>query len=373
MSDAITTLLQSKKEINTDAVVIGAGIIGLLTSLSLAEAGMSVTLIDRQTAGQEASFAGGGILSSLEPWRLSPAMQQLIRWSQACYPDFTRQLHDKTDTDPEFLRCGLTFIDETLPLSAQACLTEADSDYCRIPLEDAKKEFPNITIHSHVDLLPNVGQIRNPKLLKSTIELVHQNPKIRLIENHPITDFKSDGKQLTHALSSSSQFSADHFILTSGAWSNLLLQKIQLETDIKPIKGEMIRVRPQQKLISTITMKGDCYLIPRKNGTILIGSTVEDCGFNKEISPDTRTQLLEKAIDLVPQLSQATVIDHWAGLRPGTSREAPVIDRLPNVENGYICAGHFRYGLVSAPGSARLMADLVLNRKGPLDRTLYQW
>lgn len=83
--------------------------------------------------------------------------------------------------------------------------------------------------------------------------------------------------------------------------------------------------------------------------------------------------LFEKAVDIAPQLAHAKIIDHWAGLRPGTTREAPIIDRLPHHSNGYICAGHFRYGLVSAPGTAQLITDIILNQKSSLDRALFRW
>jgi glycine oxidase len=132
---------------------------------------------------------------------------------------------------------------------------------------------------------------------------------------------------------------------------------------ITPVLGQMILFEADREVLNKMVLDGDQYLIPRLDGKILAGSTVEMNDFNKRTTLDALNQLKVFATSLLPSLEKFPVINHWAGLRPGTEKGIPYIDVHPDIQNLSINAGHFRNGLAMGPGSARLLVDLVLKRK----------
>lgn len=365
--------LSEKQHDTSDIVIIGAGIIGLLTAKQLSEAGLQVTILDRQAAGQESSFAGGGILSALQPWRKPAALLNLIRWSLDAYPALVRQLHTETGINPDFIRSGIAFIDTPLSTSEQALLKKLFSTYQRRNNDNGLLGLENVAIRSHVDLIDETAQIRNPKLLAALKKFISMQGNVNLIEQAEVSKIAFKKNKILHIEANGRQYLANQYLITAGAWTNQLLEKIGLTSDIRPIKGQMLRVQPKKTLFQKILIKEGCYLIPRQNGKILIGSTVEDCGFDKTLLQESKDALLQKAYDMVPLLKGAQLIDHWAGLRPGTERNRPIIDRLPNCSNGYISTGHFRYGLACAPATANIMTNFILQSEGPINPAPYQW
>ena len=135
-----------------------------------------------------------------------------------------------------------------------------------------------------------------------------------------------------------------------------------LELAVEPVRGQMIMFETTPGLLRHITLCGDHYLIPRQNGLVLAGSTLEYTGYNKETTEEARKTLTEKALDLMPVLSDYSVIRHWAGLRPGTATSVPYIGEHPQIHGLFVNTGHFRNGVVMAPASAQLLTDCLLER-----------
>ena len=141
--------------------------------------------------------------------------------------------------------------------------------------------------------------------------------------------------------------------------------------DIQPVKGQMLLLRAEPGLLNQVILKGNTYLVPRRDGRILVGSTVEHAGFDKQPTQAAFDALMSAAVAILPALARAPVERHWAGLRPGSPAGTPVISAVPDAEGLFVCAGHFRNGIVMAPASARLMADLVLGRRPDFDAADY--
>lgn len=139
------------------------------------------------------------------------------------------------------------------------------------------------------------------------------------------------------------------------------------------MRGQMLLFKSQPHVLEHVIYQQGIYLIPRLDGHILVGSTVEDVGFDKSTTPETRQDLMSAAFKLLPALSKATLIQHWSGLRPGSPDNVPTIARHPEIENLYANAGHFRYGVTMAPVSADLIAEIILGLPPSLDITAYQW
>jgi glycine oxidase len=152
---------------------------------------------------------------------------------------------------------------------------------------------------------------------------------------------------------------ADNYIVTAGAWSQTVLGEHSANLVVNPIRGQMLLYKMLPGLLEQILYREDFYLIPRMDGHILAGSTVEDVGFDKSTTQQVAQELHQKAVALLPALHDQTPVKHWAGLRPGSPDNIPTIGRHPTLENLWLNAGHFRYGVTMAPASAEILADLM--------------
>ena len=126
-------------------------------------------------------------------------------------------------------------------------------------------------------------------------------------------------------------------------------------------------------VLDTIVYRKGLYLIPRRDGHILVGSTLEDVGFDKSTDMPTQQRLHAEAAELLPVLSSIQPIQHWSGLRPGSPDNIPIIDRHPDFDNVFVNTGHYRYGVTMAPASAELLVDLMEGNTPVLDPAPYRW
>lgn len=348
--------------------VVGGGLIGLLTAYELAAAGEKVVVIDRQAMGREASWAGGGILSPLYPWRYPEPVNRLARWSQLRYPELIERLRGESGIDAEWIRSGLLIVDESdAELGENWCRThsiavEMLDKHAVQRLESAIKMRSNTALK-----LPDVAQIRNPRLLKATVAALRARG-VQIIEKAQVTGFEIKDGALRSILSNGGVIATQRCVIAAGAWSGGLLAGTNLSVPIRPVKGQMLVLGGQEAApFRHILLREACYLIPRRDGRILVGSTQEESGFDKTPTESAREMLFTKAVDLVPDLQGWRIEQHWAGLRPGSPDGIPYIGAHPEIKGLYINAGHFRNGIVLAPASARLAADLILGRTPLVD------
>jgi glycine oxidase len=166
--------------------------------------------------------------------------------------------------------------------------------------------------------------------------------------------------------------SADNYVVTAGAWSKQLLGKYALKLDIKPMRGQMLLFKFDQPLLHQIVLQQDLYLIPRRDGHLLAGSTVEDVGFDKNTTQSAHDMLRSRAEAVLPQLRGMPLVQHWAGLRPASPHNIPTIGRHPELDNCFINSGHFRYGVTMAPASVEILLNDIMVRQQPYDVTPYQ-
>ncbi|MFZ2407075.1 MAG: glycine oxidase ThiO [Methylobacter sp.] len=356
-----------------DITIIGGGIIGLLTARELIKAGATVTIIERNELGRESSWAGGGILLPLYPWRQPDAISRLVIQSLKLYPALASQLTTETLIDPEWNPCGLLIV-KNPDITAAVNWCDAND----IVYRPAGADFFNMlnTIPDQPLWLPEIAQARNPRLVKSLKQDLI-NKGATLIEHCELTDVSLHKNRITAINTTSGQFSVNQLIIAAGAWTGQLFRHlfpaaIGDAPKIAPVKGQMLLFDAQPETLSYMVLDGDQYLIPRRDGKILAGSTVEQDDFNKTTSTEARDRLHAFAVNLLPPLKNFPVFKHWAGLRPGTEHGIPYIDRHPEIGNLFINAGHFRNGLAMGPASAQLMADLVLERPTAVEPEPYK-
>ena len=354
----------------SDILIIGGGIIGLLTARELAATGADVTLVEMGDTGQQASWAGGGILSPLYPWRYAGSVTALAGWSQQVYPELCTELFEETGIDPEYNRSGLLILD---PEEHETALAWAETEQAALQVierEAIQTKEPSLqTSVPNALWFPEVGQIRNPRLTKALRTAVEKRIHIR--EQEEVLELRTEKGRITGVRTTAGQIDTQRVIVCTGAWTAQLLEKLGRKPDIRPVRGQMILFYAKPGQIHHLTLLRERYVIPRKDGRVLIGSTLEEAGFEKHTTAEAKEELYRIAIDLFPLLKRTPIEDHWAGLRPASPSGIPYIGPYPGIDGLFVNAGHFRNGLVTGPASARLVADLVLDREPILPPSFY--
>ena len=335
---------------NADLVIVGGGIIGLLSAYELAQSDIKVTLIDKGEFGKESSWAAGGILSPLLPWDYDENVSLLTKNNLSYYQKLADVLLMETGIDIELWQCGLTINDPVNISCARRWCSDNDLPF----REDDTKDPTQLT-------LPNVAQLRTPRLIDALVSYLN-NIGVTLLTKTEITRCEITHQRVTALETTSERILTEQVIICAGAWSSELFAQplsIHIPT-ITPVLGQMITFQASDTFLHTILYHDGHYLIPRKDGLILAGSTLEYVGFSKTLTDDARVSLLNKSVQLMPSLCDADITHHWAGLRPGSANNHPVIGPYPGIGGLYFNCGHFRYGVAMAPNSAKTIKKCIL-------------
>lgn len=341
--------------LNPDFLIGGGGVIGLSSALELARQGASVTVLERGTCGGESSWAGGGILSPLLPWDYPPAVTDLTQLSCQLFPEWVTRIAEISGIDPEYRVSGLRVLP---PFDAEKAVRWCAGHGVRLE-QDGEGLW-----------LPDVAQVRNPRLMKA-LRLALERMGVRIVEQAEVTGIVSTEDRVVRLDTTAGSFAAERYVVAAGAWSKKLLGKQGVQLEIKPVRGQMLLYRAQPGMLRQIILQNGTYLIPRADGHILVGSTLEDVGFDKATTEEARVALHARALGMLPQLAQAEFVQHWAGLRPASPDNIPTIARHPQMENLFLNSGHFRYGVTMAPASAQILANHLFNREQPFDVSSY--
>ncbi|MES2792602.1 MAG: glycine oxidase ThiO [Planctomycetota bacterium] len=364
-----------------DVVIVGGGIIGLSIAYFLSQRGATVTVLDQAQPGQEASWAGAGMLP---PGNLSgarSAASQLRSFSHQRWRSFSQELRELTGIDNGYQESGgleLAFAGEENQLQAESDawiaegvtveqLSPADLQRCEPALShDIRKAYR----------LPTFAQVRNPRHLKALI-MACALRKIRIVAGAQVVQFDTDMTTATSgrilaARTASERFPANKFVIASGAWTGGLSRQLQLELPVRPVRGQIALLSAVPLPFKHVLNIGPRYLVPRADGRILIGATEEEAGFDKRNTVAGIAGLLQFAQQVVPELAQAKLERTWSGLRPGSPNGNPFLSPLPRHTNGYVAAGHFRNGLQQSVATGELMSELISTGKSSLDLSPFQ-
>lgn len=340
-----------------DFFIIGGGVAGLSVAYELLLRGHGVTLADYTHPGQS-SWAGAGILSTLRPWNFDEAVSRLALAGMQAWPGWAADIAERSGLDPEFWACGMEYravepIDFAL-------------DWCKQHHLPATSKAPGEL------WLPSVGQVRNPRLIAALFAAISALGG-KILPDCNIGGGKQKGRKLVSVVSSQSEYSADTFIWAGGAWTGLALGQISPAPNIRPVRGQMLLYAPGSHALDHVLYQDGLYLVPRRDGHLLAGSTKENVGFDADTTPETLQRLHEAACNLVAELRNHQPIHSWAGLRPGSPDNIPVIDRHPDYDNVWLHTGHYRYGVTMSPSSSRLLVELLAGEEPHLDPTPYSW
>ncbi|HEX5843297.1 MAG TPA: glycine oxidase ThiO [Pseudomonas sp.] len=353
-------------------LVVGGGAIGMLSAYLLAASGEQVTLLDQGLLGQESSWAGGGIVSPLYPWRYGAAVTALAHWSQDFYPRLGERLLAQTGVDPEVHVTGLYWLDLEDEAEALAWAAREQRPLRQVDIAAVHQAVPALADgFSHAIQMANVANVRNPRLLKALRAALQQLPNVTLHERCAVSGFIREGERVVGVRTSQGAMHAEQVVLAAGAWSGKLLQSLGVELPVVPVKGQMILYKCAADFLPAMVLAKGRYAIPRRDGHILIGSTLEHAEFDKTPTADALASLKASAVDLLPALAQAEVVGHWAGLRPGSPEGIPFIGPLAGHPGLWLNCGHYRNGLVLAPASCQLLVDLMAGREPIIDPAPY--
>jgi glycine oxidase len=359
-----------------DCLIIGGGVIGLSLAYTLADGGWRVRVVDRSQPGREASWAAAGLIPPPPNPPNPTPLERLTALSCSLYPELSAKLRAETGIDNGYSRCGgINLADKSL--ATGLATTAAEFRRVRATVEDLSPEavvnlepalhkaFAAGQIDSAI-LLPEESQFRNPRHLHA-LEAACRSRGVEISADTEVEDFELAGGQIQAARTKNGLLAAKRFCITSGTWSGRLLERLGSRPTIKPIRGQIVLLKSKEPLLRRVVYIGPHYFVPRADGRTLVGSTVEDVGFDCRATPEGVRELLDFALHWLPQLQAAEVERSWAGLRPGSVDGAPYLGSIPGLKNAFIAAGHFRSGLILAPATALVMAQLMRGEKPAVD------
>ncbi len=337
--------------------IIGGGVAGLSTAYLLLQQGHGVTLADLSHPGQS-TWAGAGILCPLLPWDYDEAVNRLAMEGMRAWPEWAAEVKRLSGIDPEYWACGMEIL---APQTRQAGLA-----WCR------RHDFPAESLGGNRLWLPAVAQLRNPRLLAALAAAITAQSG-RILPDCEITGLRREGRKAVAAMAGQAEYAADVFVWAGGAWAGQALAGMAPVPHVRPVRGQMLLYAPGNHALEHILYQDGLYLVPRRDGHLLAGSTLEDAGFDASTTPEILQKLHEAACNLLPGLRAHAPVRSWAGLRPGSPDNIPVIDRHPDFDNVWVSSGHFRYGVTMAPAGSRLLAELMLGSSPHLDPAPYTW
>ncbi len=357
-------------------LIIGGGVIGLMTALELALAKCEVTILDTQDFGKAASWAGGGILSPMYPWRYPAAVNQLARLGKSLYQEWQPILRQATGLDIEINPSGMLILDAAeFDNGLNWALQDNDPQQTAQLLNS--KEIYEVNPRINVDVkqalwFEQLANIRNPRLLKVLIAYLKQLPNVSMHAFVEATEFKVTQQSIDGLIDTAGNlWRADQYVIANGAWTGLLSQQLPQPIPVKPIQGQMILFKAPQHWLPSMVMRNGIYLIPRLDGHIVCGSSTDDVGFNTDTNAEIGLTLKQAAYQMIPELKEMPIVHAWAGLRPSVPDGIPYIGAFPKFSNLWLNTGHFRNGLVMAPASSRLLKQQMLGEQLIVDDTAY--
>lgn len=343
--------------------MIGGGVIGLSIAYEAARHGATVRLLERGTIGRQASWAGAGILPPGSWYSEHPALEELAKLSYQLYPTWSERLLQETGIDNQYEPLGARYIPDSLEDEQELERKFADWRGRGIEVHSSQGEQPWFFV-------PGEAQVRNTQHL-AALEAGCRQLGVEIAPHSPIDALPAGKNRIDEIISCGRCWHFDHLCLAAGAWTGGLLRKAAPRVTTEPVRGQMLLLKMPERAIDQIIHSGGRYIVPRRDGHVLVGSTLERVGFDCSTNEADIAALYRFACDIEPQLERAEVVKSWAGLRPATEDGLPLIGPVPGYENAYVATGHYRSGLQFSPATAVVMRELVAGVHPSIDSTAF--
>jgi glycine oxidase len=344
-----------------DVLIVGGGVIGCSIALRLAEAGCAVTVLERGRLGCEASSAAAGMLSPQTDALQPDEFFAFAVKSRAMYKDFVAQLQDLSGIDPQLRDEGTLFVSiENLQDQADewtAWQMQAGLNLKKLkPNELYKLEPAASRMATRAFFMADDHQVDN-RLLMQALGVAIKRAGVEVIEGVEVTSLIAEGNRISGVRCGDRQIHAGSVVVAAGSWTGGLLEKVGLMAKIIPARGQMIALR--SSAIRHVVHSSRIYLVPRNDGRLLIGATIEYAGFAKANTAQGTYALLSAAFALAPELCGAEIVEMWSGLRPDTVDHMPILGET-GIDNLWLATGHYRNGILLAPATAERLAHSLL-------------
>ena len=353
----------------TDVLVIGAGIIGASCAWRLSQAGLSVKVLDRAAPGSEASQAALGVLTFHgRPDIMPKSMRELAQRSRDYYPAIIDELEQTLGERVYYQQEGqlvlgmneddLASLDETLRVNL-----EEGIELERATVEEALMLEPNLNPEIAGALYsPNDAWVDNTALTQAIVRAAEQAGAV--FEQIEVTSVEIGSGQAAGVHAQDTMHEADWVVLAAGAWSGQIW-----DVPVRPRRGQAYTV--EGSYFKRVIHTPRAYIVPKGENQTMLGATVEDVGFDATNTPDGLGSISTRAFEISPMLETSTFVGAWAGLRPGTPDDLPIIGPVADVPNLVLATGHFRNGILLAPITADLVRQIVMGDTLDMDMAPY--
>jgi glycine oxidase len=338
-----------------DVIVVGGGIIGLSLGRELRKHGAEVLVVERGEPGREASHAAGGMLANCGD-ETPAALQPLAQASAEMYPEFVHELEDESGVNVDLRSDG------TLLFPAPGHPVDQIRGASALPQPVGELE-PGLNASGRTAVFLRERSVC-PRALTQAVLKAAKHRGVDVASGSTVTSVDVSGVRATGVITDKTSYHGGAVVNCAGAWAG---QIRPLELPARPVKGQMVCfVMPRRDVLRHVVRSPEIYLIPRSDGRLLAGATVEEAGFDKRTVAETIQRLRQAAIVMLPALEQARVLEDWAGLRPGTPDSLPILGET-SVPGYFAATGHFRDGILLAPVTAHIMRRVVTGQDPGFD------
>ena len=350
----------------SEIIIIGGGVIGLSIARALALRGVrDVTVIERGEFGREASWAAGGILAPQVEADGADDFFRLASASRDLYPQFAEALLNETGIDIELDRTGTLYVAFT---QAEEAEFRARLDWQRseglavewLSGDEARALEPALANDVRCALrFPNDVQVENRRLVEALL-VSNRKLGVRLIDQCEAKSMRVTAGQVSGVETLREFISSRMVVMAAGAWTSAIGPTTGV--DVEPVRGQMLCFRPELKLVRHVVYSSRGYLIPRRDGRLIAGSTSERVGFDKQVTRDGITAIRSMAAEIAPQVATLRLIDSWAGFRPRAQDDSPVLGPFAEIDGLGYATGHYRNGILLAPITGELVAETIISK-----------
>jgi glycine oxidase len=353
----------------SDVVIAGGGVIGLSLAYELASRKLRVSLLERGQIGQESSWAGAGILAPQAEMEEAGPLAQLLLASRKIYPDFVRDVSSRSGTPVNFSVPGLIYIALTSQQQEQLQHRKEHQTTLGLTVQElSREEVLKLEDGLSPETLsalyfPNEGYVNNRELVEA-LRIACLRLGVELVCGCHVVSVGVEGAKALGFHSNLGFWPGAQVVLAAGSWSGQIVTGLPYTLPVRPARGQIVVIKSSFPPLKHVVYSPDCYLVPRSDGRVLLGSTVEWVGYDNRVTLEGIQGITAAAIAVSPAIRTSTFLTCWAGLRPFCEGGLPILGST-EIEGLYVATGHFRNGLLLAPITAKLMAELIVTRETP--------
>jgi glycine oxidase len=359
-----------------DVIIVGGGLIGGSIAFELASEKLRIVVLDRQEPGREASWAAAGMLAPGPDSPESSALVPLGKESLRLYPEFVAAIESASSKSTGFTRNGTFEVFRGPQAVTQRDAMVAEFRHLGLAAEamspdDARKHEPSLAPHARAVAWLRDEATVDPRLLVEAVLAAATQRGAEIRANCAVDSLLYEGKTCIGVTGAGQKISAKQVVIAAGSFCGTIApgtiadatgnpgHHLQQYAPVHPVRGQMLALRSPTVQLKKVLRSEYGYLVPRRDGRIIAGSTLEDAGFVKQVTPQGVRQILDAALELAPALADAKIVEDWSGLRPGTPDQLPIIGPT-DIPGLWLATGHYRNGILLAPATAKIMRDWIV-------------